>query len=268
MNNYKLGYFLQKNWRELLSLIIAIITAFIAFNFSSQPGTIFWLTVISTIIFSILTLYFHLREKDFYFIALDDYANKEDWFGSGKFEFDKTNTAYIIADTDAGFIFSKSLLWKDYSFKGEFKILKRCLGVILRAKDLSNYVMLQIQKDSIRPHIRANGGYVAFETKNTGLTFEENIKDGDWCKFELIVKGEDIETKIIRGKKIIINKSWKIPSGNIAIPVFNKKDEKRKSLTHVFDITISYDYGSIGFRNGHGERALVKNLLVKSINNH
>ena len=44
---------------------------------------------------------FLLQERNFYFVALDDYEDKENWFGAGKFEFDKTNKAYLIADTDA-----------------------------------------------------------------------------------------------------------------------------------------------------------------------
>lgn len=268
MNYQKLGYSLQKHWRELLSFVSAIVSSYIAFVFSSQPGSTFWASVLLTIILSVVTLYLFLQEKDFYFIALDNYKDKENWFGAGKFEFDKTNNAYLIADTDAGYIYSKCLLWGDYVLNGEFKILNGCLGVIIRAVNLSNYIMLQINKNEkgIRPHIRANGGWIPFEVKATGLSLAHDIEDGKWYKFGFKVKGELVEICIYDEKNILINKSWKITSGRLSVPVYEKKDEARKSSSHILDIIASYDYGTFGFRNGHGERALVKNILVKSIN--
>jgi len=271
MNYRKLGYTLQKHWRELISFVSAIVSSCAAFVFSNQPGIAFWASILFTIILSVTTLYLFLQEKDFYFIALDNYADKNNWFGAGKFEFDKTNNAYLIADTDAGFIYSKCLLWGDYLLSGEFKILNKCLGVILRATNLSNYIMLQINKEKrgIRPHIRANGGWIPYEVDATGLSFEKekDIKDGKWYKFEFKAKGELAEIHIFNEKDTLIDKSWKITSGRVSVPVYEKKDDERKSSTHILDIIASYDYGTFGFRNGHGERALVRNLLIKSINN-
>lgn len=268
MNIRKYRYRLLKYWPELLSSIFAVLSAITVYKFSNQPGIIFGISILLTIILSVLTLYFHFKEKDFYYIALDDYSDKENWFGTGKFEYDKTNNAYIIADTDAGFIFSKCLQWKDYSVKGSFKILNKHLGVILRASDLSNYIMLQVTKNSIRPHIRANGGWIPFETDVTGLTFEKKIKDGKWYEFAFIVKGDLVEIKIFNNDEMLIDKTWKIINGRISVPIYRKEDEKRESPTHILDLIVSYDYGSIGFRNGHDkERALIKNLLIKNINN-
>lgn len=270
MNYRKLVYFGKKHRRELFSFVFAIIAACVAFGFSSQPGTVFWASILLTVVALILTLFFLLKEKDFYYIALDNYADKENWLGAGKFEFNKTNKAYLIADTDAGFIFSKCLLWGDYSLRGEFKILNSCLGVILRASDLSNYIMLQITKSGIRPHVRANGGWIPFEAEKTGLTFEnrKNVKDGTWYRFNFTANGELVEIKIFNDDETLIDKSWKIISGSVSVPVYEKDDRERKSPTHILDIIVSYDYGAIGFRNGHGERALVKNLLIESINNN
>jgi hypothetical protein len=271
VNYRKLVYFCKKHSRELLSFISALIAAWVCFVFSSQPGIVFWATILLTVIALILTLYFLLQEKNFYFVAFDGYEDKEDWFGSGKFEFDKRNRAYLIADTDAGFIFSKCLLWKDYSLNGEFKVLNSCLGVILRATNLSNYIMLQINKGEkgIRPHVRVNGGWMAYEIENTGLSFErgKNIEDGKWYKFKFVVTGDLVEIKIFNSnEKILIDKSWKIVSGKISTPIYKKEDEKRESPTHILDTIVSYDYGAVGFRNGHGERALVRNVLIKSVN--
>lgn len=266
MNHLKLGYSIQKYWRELLTFTFATISAYVAFVYRDDPGVSFIFSILLTTVLLILTLYFILKEKDFYYLALDKYADKENWFGSGKFEFDKTNNAYVVADTDAGYIYAKTLLWKDYYLKLEFKILNKCLGVVVRANNLSNYVMLQIRKDAIRPHIRANGGWIPYETNVTGLTYEKDIKDGEWDLLEARVKGEDIEIIIRSKSSIVINKHWKIPSGKITVPIYDKSDEQRKNMTHIMDVVASYDYGSFGFRNGHGERALVKDLLVKNIN--
>lgn len=270
MNYRKLGYTLQKHRREFLSSGFTIVSAYVAFAYSNHPGTIFGASVLLTIIFSVITLYLFLQEKDFYFVALDNYTDKENWFGAGTFEFDKTNNAYIITGSDAGYIYSKCLLWGDYILSGEFKMLNKCLGVILRATDLSNYIMLQINKGrkGIRPHIRANGGWIKYEVGETGLAFEKekNVEDGKWYKFKFTVKGDLVEIYIQDEKDILINKSWKITSGRVSIPVYEKGDDARKSPTHILDITATYDYGTFGFRSSHEERALIRNVLIRSIN--
>lgn len=265
MDHNKSYYFLLKHWRELATASAAVVTALSAFAFSSKPGLTFSAAIIVTIVALILTLYFILKEKDFYYVPLDDYRDKEDWFGGGKFEFDKSKNAYLVGACEAGVIFSKCLLWSDYFLKGDFKILNKYLGVVVRATDLLNYVMLQIGKNGIRPHIRVNGGWISYETAETGLTFEKNIKDGVWYTFELTVKAELIYIKIFNVDAVVIDKSWQIKKGTVAVPVFDKDDDKRKLETH---ISVSFDYGSVGFRNGDdNERALVKGLLVQSISN-
>lgn len=267
MNYLKLNYSFQKHWRELLSFAFAILSALVAFVFSTQPGLIFGISILLTTLLSTLTLYFLFREKDFYYLALDNYNDQENWFGSGEFKFDKTNNAYLIANTDAGFIFSQCLNWKDYLLEGEFKILNRNLGVIVRATNTSNYVMLQITKNSVRPHIRANGGWLpVYEVNKTGLSFEKEIKDGKWYKFSFTIKGERAEIKIYDKNEYLINKDWQFIRGNIAVQIFKKGQRDNDSSTHELDISVSYDYGSIGFRSSHGESALVRNLLIRAIN--
>lgn len=46
--------------------------------------------------------------------------------------------------------------WENYSFSFRARILSRCLGVVVRAQDLSNYYMFQIGPDHITPHRRVS----------------------------------------------------------------------------------------------------------------
>src|SRR5260221_643276 len=269
MNYFRFWYFTKKHLKELLSFFAAVITAYISFRFNGQPGNVFSISILVTIFFSVVSVYFLMTEKDFYYIPLDKYSSQEQWFGSGIFKLNKQNKSYEIGDSDAGFIFSKCLGWSNYLFTGDFKILKDNLGIIIRATNLSNYIKLEITTDSVRPQFIVNGGSLVQEVKETGLTFEKKIIEGKWYNFGLVVSGDEIEIIIREKKKYIMDKTWDIKKGysnpKITIPIHPKEDEKRVNHTHNLDVPVNYDYGSVGFKCGHKERALIKNILIKNL---
>lgn len=60
----------------------------------------------------------------------------------------------LVTGSDAGGITKQGAFWENYEFTCRARILCRCLGVVVRAHDLDNYYMFQIQSDRIVPHRR------------------------------------------------------------------------------------------------------------------
>ena len=137
----------------------------------------------------------------------------------------------------------------------------------MRAINLSNYVMLQIDKrtEGIRPHIRINGGWKAWEAKDCDFAFhQEHVLSLDnWyqCHIECVNRSINIKLSSEDGKEEIFNRQWHIPPGSIIFSF----DSGDKGLKVVIPFSISLEYGSIGFRNNGDESALIKEVLIKKL---
>ncbi|MDP4010731.1 MAG: hypothetical protein Q8P72_00705 [Candidatus Roizmanbacteria bacterium] len=151
----KIYYFFRNYLNETISFFIAITGAVIAYYFYQEPRLQFASLIVLAVTSYLIILFFRHKSRDFYHIFFDKYQDKEGWVGSGSFEYYPNDEAFIIKDSDAGFIFSKCLTWIDYEMKCDFKILKETLGILIRATDLSNKLMLQINimANGIRPHM-------------------------------------------------------------------------------------------------------------------
>jgi hypothetical protein len=268
-NLLKLKYLIEKYKRELISFLITLVTAVLSVFLGRTIYSI--ITILMAVISFLITIYFLVKEKDLFFVSFNKYDQGEDWLGSGIFKLNRTNKGFEVANTDAGFIFSKCLNWSNYEVSGQFKLINKNLGVIVRANDLSTYIMIQFnsENNTVRPHYFANGGFVVKEAMDTGLRFTRKLQVGKWYKFKLIIDKEKIEINVSDKKVELINKFWMIKEGisnpRITIPIFPADDKERKNHTHNLDVPVSYDYGSIGFRCGHDESAIIKNILVKNI---
>lgn len=59
-----------------------------------------------------------------------------------------------VTQSEQGGITRVGRLWMDYSFEFTAVIVDRCIGWIVRAQDLFNYYMIQLDVTSVRPHLR------------------------------------------------------------------------------------------------------------------
>jgi len=255
-------YFLRNYKFDFLTTLSAIFLYFIAFKYASDQKKLLLFSIAITIILLILIIFLRLKDKDFYFVPLTNRKDKDDWIGSGLFEYTKTHNCFIITNSDPGYIYSKNLTWSDYKLSFEFKIIKKCLGVILRAINLSNYVMLQITLDGIRPHIRINGGWKWWEHEEVKLEFTERLSLDKWYKCLIYCEQKSINIKIFDGANEILNRTWDIPQGSLVFQ-FKKSEKDSESISIPFPINL--EYGSVGFRNYGEEKALIKNILIEKI---
>ncbi|TRZ64495.1 MAG: hypothetical protein D4Q79_01425 [Spirochaetia bacterium] len=270
-------YFLRRNKIEILTAFFALLGYIINYYFVKRPDYSLFLNASITLVAMAIFVSSKTKEKDFYFISLKRRSDKDDWIGDGIFQYERTHDAYAITNSHSGVIFPKCLTWSDYKLEFDFKILKTSLGVILRATNLSNLVMLQIFDTGIKAHIRIHGFWQAWDKKETQLEFEKKLNLDNWyfcsiqCDKNSIririhewVERPDPEdsSKSYLETNQIFDRVWKIPSGNISYTW------KRKEITEpeaVVPFPINLEYGTFGFRNDRTENALIRNVLIEKI---
>lgn len=257
-------FFLKKYRIDFFTLLFAIIGYLASYIFLKSPDFSLLVNILITFIATIVLIYSKTKEKEFYFIALKSNSDKEDWLGEGTFQHDRVHGAYSITNSGSGFIFSKCLNWSDYSLDFEFKILNKSLGVILRATNLSNLLMMQIFEDGIKAHIRINGFWQAWTPAQSGLVFNKKLNLDKWFKCRIQCDKSSIRIRITNKEgHQIFDRVWKIPAGevNYLLPV--KQDPVTQSVTVPFPINL--EYGTVGFRNDGQEKAVVKDMLIEKL---
>jgi hypothetical protein len=149
-----------------------------------------------------------------------------------------------VTSSEQGGITKTGVLWENYTFKFQARIIETCLGAIVRAENLNHYYMFQINPDKIRPHLRLNvpkitsgetAGLITIELQNAW----QNLKDipispvgNGWFDAEIRVRGQRVVIKI--NGEVVFDKD-----GYLQIP-----------------------FGKVGFRNYGDEKALIRNIEV------
>lgn len=256
-----LRYFIRRNSLEIYTAIGAVAGYLIVYFFSKKEGMSLALSILVTVIGTMVIIYSKTRQRGFYFLPLWSRKEKDDWIGTGHFEYDRDKKAYIITDSHSGFIFSKCLSWSDYKFDFEFKILNSSIGAIVRATDLSNLIMLQILDHGIKPHIFVNGFWKDFDPKSENLEFRDKLLLDDWYKCELTCNKRSISLRIsdIKGSPVF-DRVWIIPSGQFVLS--SQGIGQGTSTTIPIPYAINREFGTVGFRNSGTESAAVKNVLI------
>jgi hypothetical protein len=255
----KRTYYFLKNYKiDLITAIFAILLLFVAHFFRHS----FTISVIVVTLSILLIVYARSQDREFYFLPLTRRNDKRNWIGDGKFEYYEAYKCFIITDSESGFIYSKSLVWNNYDYEFDFKIINKCLGVIVRAVNLSNYVMLQINAGGIRPHIRINGGWKSWEAHETNFSFTSDLSLDEWKKCLISCEDNRIRIRILSNRLTIFDRVWEIPRGSLE---FHFKRDPNDENPVKIPFPIDLRYGSVGFRDDGNERALVKNVLIKRI---
>jgi len=196
---------------DFITAFIAMILTIVTYKYATDMKTQVWiiLAIITCSLFFII--YTRTRERDFVFSPLTWRSDKEEWMGYGEFTFSRVQHAYILTNADTGYIHSKCLAWSNYKLGFDFKIANNCLGVIVRATDLSNYIMIQINYTGIRPHIRINGGWKWWEAQESGLTIDQPISKDKWYKCEIFCDKDEINIRLYDKVHCFFNRNWQIP---------------------------------------------------------
>ncbi len=261
------GYFFRKFKYDVLSGIVALTLSLVAFQYVDDPRIALLLSVIIIFVFTTVIIYLRHRDRDFYFLPLTSRNDKDNWIGSGRFEYVRSHGCFIITNASPGYIYAKCLNWSEYNFSFDFKALNfgggdlAGLGVVVRAVNLSNYAMMQIARDGIRPHIRINGGWHVQGHQEANLSFNEPLSLDRFYHCRLTCENDSINIRLYNQGQEFFNRTWNIPQGGIEFHY--KVTENAQPVRIPFPITL--EYGSIGFRNYGNEAAIVKNVLVEKL---
>jgi len=153
-------------------------------------------------------------------------------------------------DTGGG-ITKVGALWENYTFTFKARIIKDCLGVVIRAQDLNNYYMFQIQTDRIRPHRRAAVPVVGPKITSATLSGAKNVP----IKFKVGWQFFDPPTLLNRQLNDWFDARLIVRGQAVSIYIDDQLMFQRESFLQI-------PVGKVGFRNAYSEEALVRDVKV------
>lgn len=255
----RIYFFLKAYYIDIVVALVGVLGVVFARKYGQTINTQQTISLVVIVATLLIIIYLRSKEKDFMFSALTWRRDREKWIGYGTFQLSRVHKAYEITNSDPGFVHSDCLAWSDYSLSFDFKIGNQCLGVIVRAVNLANYVMLQITPLGIRPHIRINGGWKVWEAEESGLSI--NISLDKWYRAAISCDKGEIFIKLTCSDGTRFDRVWNILVGSLVFKF--KKDENNIGIDIPFPINL--EYGSVGFRNWGEEKAFVKNVLIEKL---
>lgn len=255
-------YFVRNYKYDFLAGLFAILSGVVGFIYYDKHKVYLLISIFLVLILLIVIIYLRLKEKDFYFISFQSRNHKKYWMGKGDFDYSQSEKSFFITHSSEGLIFSKCLNWSNYQVTFKFKIINKCIGIVLRAVNLSNYVMLQCNPEGINPHVKINALWFIqrYSDKDVKLDFSKPLSRDKWYKCVFACENRIIKIIILENKKIIFNREWIIP--DVKTFTFKERedgDEKQMVLP------VNLDYGTVGFRNYGSEKALIKDFLIEKI---
>jgi hypothetical protein len=260
----KILLFFKTYTYEIIALTINITVALISLltaTITIAIGVTVFLLSVSTFVI----IYLRTKEKEFYFLPMDGPGKERHWIGSGKFGYVVNEKCYEITESNTGYILPSTLNWSDYRFEFNFKIINNCIAWIVRANNLSNYLMFQCSIEGINPHIRLNGEWIIKRhfDKDTSLTFNEKLNQDTWYRAKITCEKRNIRIAICNGKKNIFDRHWKIPS-QLLMSYKKSSNPNDRELINILQ-NIDFDFGAIGFRDSGDERGLLKNIYLEKL---
>lgn len=257
MKTFKRMYYtLRSSKNDIIGFFVWESVGMVGYYYRDNPkiNFLFYSLIIAFAYF--ILMFLQGRNKDFCYIPLFRWSDRGEWIGSGRFEYLSSVKAFQITESHNGFIYSKTLTWTNYKASFEFRIETKSIGMILRANNLSNYLMFQIFEDRIQPHVRVNSVWF-FPAE---LKFNSNLILGKWYKAEMRCEGTDVMIIIKDKNKFFFERLWPIPRGYAPFKI-----DPNNPNSETLNFPINSDYGAFGFRNDVTEVGLVRDLFIQKI---
>ncbi len=174
------------------------------------------------------------RERYNKLLFKDDFKAdlEKNWEYEGEWRIDSGELR--ITRSERGGITRVGHQWDDYSFHFTGIIVNQFIGWLVRAQDLFNYYMLQINISQVRPHVCLGGNFLLIEEKPHGLRLRQNKP----VHVRTEVRGLGIS--IFINKKKIYNEER----------FFSREFLKHKTLVTEASLTAQLPFrkGRVGFR--------------------
>lgn len=255
-----LRFFFRRYRDDLITLLSAILVYVVSAWFVKNPGLLLGLSVGISVLAAIVIVTLKARGRDFIWLSMRDREHGDGWIGQGGLVYARTEEGYRVTQSPDGVILADTLAWSDYCLRFMFRMEQTSLGVILRAANLGNLVMLQIFSDRIKAHIRVNGGWLVWDNLPS-LTFGSPLMLGSWYSCEVICDKRNVRIVVNAAGEDRPALTWTIPSGT----VFFGASGPQIIGTLPIPFAVNYDYGAVGFRNDATESALLRHVLVERL---
>jgi len=183
----------------------------------------------------------------------------DQWEYNGAWRTEKEDGRYILTVTESfdGGIAMPCVLWRDYDFQFETKIVRGNTTWLIRAKDILNYVMLQCGQSELNPHFRVNGMWVKLPPVSLPVQLPVNT----WFGVRITVQGTRVIARATVGKEETEIYNGDLLSTGVRGYVIGEEDSAQRA-----DLILSYMVGSIGFREASSaESAHFRNVHVRKI---
>lgn len=261
MDLIQFKYLAKQNYASLITAIVDIILVLGSLIILETKSAAL-VSVIIIVVSIVVLVRLNMTAKTSYYLPLKNQNEEHGWIGRGDWEYDRTENAFFIANSNLGYIFSKTLLWDDYSLCFEFKIIDRCCGWVVRADGLSSYLMLQCTTEAINPHIRIDGTWLNEKQLSKKFTHNNKLESHKWYKAKLTCDKRLIKFKIwdLLTNNEISTGEWEIPT-TIIIPFKTSSGEKL-----LIKKEIEFDFGAFGFRDHPSEKAYIRKIEANRMN--
>lgn len=176
------------------------------------------------------------------------------WDFNGNWRIPEIGTLLVTGPDDSGGITKVGAQWENYTFSFKARIIRDCLGVIIRAKDLDNYFMFQINTDKIRPHRRVAVPIILVPTQQQPQA-QGGTPQIQPIKFSVGWEVFDPPTPLNRTLNTWFKCSITVRGESICIRIDDEIVLQSESF-------IKIPTGKVGFRNAGAEEAHVKNVKV------
>lgn len=174
------------------------------------------------------------------------------WDFKGNWRIPEKGTLLVTGPDESGGITKVGAQWENYTFTFKARIIRDCLGVIVRAQDLDNYFMFQVRNDKIRPHRRVSVPMVPIPTQQQP---EGETPQMQLLQYNIGWQIFDPETPLNRTLDTWFNCRITVRGESICIRIDDEIVLQSESFLKI-------PTGKVGFRNSGAEEALVKNVKV------
>jgi hypothetical protein len=181
---------------------------------------------------------------------------RANWDFEGQWRIPEKDTL-LVTDSDAGGITKVGAQWENYTFAFKARIVAECLGVIVRAQDLSNYYMFQIRNDRIRPHRRVAVPVVEADTQPEPEKEKPPKGASQIRPIKFIVGWQvfDPPTPLSHHLNDWFDVTVVVRGQSVRLYIDDELAFQRESFLQI-------PTGKVGFRNWGSEEALVRNVRV------
>jgi hypothetical protein len=221
------------------------------FVFIRLHFVIFWLISLTIIVFVLTGWLISINKKHFGGFS-DSFKgrleSKWDFIGPWKILDDKI---LFITGSDEGGITKVGSDWENYILTFKAKIICGRVGVIVRARDLNNYYMLQINKKHIVPHRRATVLQIKDRSVDPIVPPEIEMQVG-WQVYNDSVN--ELNRELLDWFDVYI----KVVGHSIIMKINNE-------IVFQQDMFLQISNGKIGFRCHDQESAQIKEVKVRII---